>query len=121
MKNLAKFMKYGTNILCWLVKGIGAALLLLLLAIVVGEGPPNPFKLSAKELFIMAVLIITIIGFGLAIWRQLIGGIFILAGIATFTITGGLEHNWVFYAFWLLGILNIICWILKKSQMNKIS
>ena len=116
--NIHKLRKYGIKTFCWLVKGVGAAVLLLLLAIFIGEGPPNPFKLTARELSFMVVLLIILIGLALAIWRQLIGGIVILAGIAGFTIFGGIQHNWVFYAFWLVGLLNIVCWYLGKLQRN---
>ena len=116
MNSVAKVTKYAIKTFCWLVKGVGMAVLLLLLAIFIGEGPPNPFKLTARELFFMATLLTILIGLALAVWRQLIGGIVVLAGIATFTILGGIEHNWVFYAFWLIGLLNIICWWLKKLQ-----
>lgn len=108
----------GLNIFCWLVKAAGIAVLLLLLAIFIGEGPPNPFKLTARELFIMVMLLTILAGLALALWRQLIGGIVILTGIVSFTIVGGIGHNWVFYAFWLTGLLNILCWWLKKLQKN---
>ena len=114
--DIQKSGRYGLNIFCWLVKGVGLAVLGLLLAIFIGEGPPNPFKLSARELFIMVMLLITLAGLALAVWRQLIGGIVILAGVASYTIFSGIEHNWVFYAFWLIGPLNIICWKLRKLQ-----
>ena len=101
-----------------MVKGVGLAVLLLLLAIFIGEGPPNPFKLTARELFIMVILLTTLTGLALAVWRQLIGGIVVLTGIGSYTIFGGIEHNWVFYAFWLIGLLNLFCWWLRKLQKN---
>ena len=118
MNSIRKFRKYAIKTFCWLVKSVGVAVLLLLLAIFIGEGPPNPFKLTARELFFMAVLLITLIGLALAVWRQLIGAIVVLAGIAAFTIIGGIGQNWVFYAFWLIGLLNILCWWLEKLQRN---
>ncbi len=116
MKGIQKLRKYAIKTFSWLVKGVGVAILLLLLAILIGEGPPNPFKLTVRELFLMVVLLITLIGLALAVWRQLIGGIVVLAGIAGFTIFGGIQQNWVFYAFWVIGLLNIICWWLERLQ-----
>ena len=111
-----KLGRYGLNIFCWLVKVAGLAVLLLLLAIFIGEGPPNPFKLTARELFIMVMLLTILTGLALALWRQLTGGIVILTGVVSFMIIGGIQHNWVFYAFWVMGLLNILCWWLKKLQ-----
>jgi len=114
--NSKNLQKYSINIFCRLVKGAGIAILLLLLAIFIGEGPPNPFKLTTRELFLMVMFLTTWVGLGLALWRQLVGGIVILAGIAGFTIFAGMAKNWVFYSFWLVGLLNILCWRLRKSQ-----
>ena len=114
--DIQKSWRFGLNIFCWLVKGLGLAVLLLILAIFIGEGPPNPFKLTARELVLMFFFLTIWIGLALSVWRQLIGGIVIIAGIGSFTIIGGMGHSWVFYAFWLMGILNILCWWLKKLQ-----
>ena len=110
-------MNCGTKIFCWFVKGIGLALLLLVLAIAIGEGPPNPFKLSQRELFLMICLLITLAGIVLALWRQGIGGAMMLAGMIPFA---GETHQWLLYAFGLIGILNIICWRLRKKYNIRI-
>ncbi len=108
--------KLWIPIFCWLVKGVGVALLLLILAIVIGEGPPNPLKMPGKELVLMAMMLIMFGGLGVALWRQLIGGVVLLIGIAGFTIFGGMPSGWVFQLFWLLGFLNILCWWLRRSS-----
>ncbi|MFH1614406.1 MAG: hypothetical protein ABIG61_04900 [Planctomycetota bacterium] len=115
MDNVVKQRKYWVLGMSWTVKAAGAGLLLLILAIFVGEGPPNPLELTARELVLMVQLLTTLVGLALAVWRQLTGGIIVLAGIVSFTIFGGIQHNWVFYAFWVIGLLNILCWWLKKS------
>ena len=94
-------------------------ILLLVLTIFIGEGPPNPFKLTSRELLLMVGLLTTLVGLALALWRQLVGGIVILVGIAGFTIIAGVQETWLFYAFWLLGLLNILCWWLRRLQGNK--
>jgi hypothetical protein len=110
-------MNDGTKIFCWVVKGAGLALLLLVLAIAIGEGPPNPFKLSPRELFLMICLLTTLAGIVLALWRQGVGGVMMLAGMVPFA---GETHQWLLYAFGLIGILNIICWRLRKKYNIRI-
>jgi hypothetical protein len=110
-------MNCGIKIFCWLVKGVGLVLLLLVLAIAIGEGPPNPFKLSPRELFLMICLLITLAGIALAQWRQGIGGVIMLAGMIPFA---GETHQWLFYTFALIGVLNILCWRLRKKYNIRI-
>ena len=120
VNDVLKLRKYGVKIFYCLVKGAGIAILLLILAIAIGEGPPNPFKLTGRELLLMAFFLATLVGLALAVWRQLIGGIVILTGIAGFTIIGGMQETWLFYAFWLVGLLNILCWRLRKFEKKNI-
>ena len=102
---------YGIRIFSWLVKAAGVALLGLVLVIAIGEGPPNPFELSSRELLLMVSLLVTLAGTVLALWRQLIGGIVITAGMIPFIAE---SRQWVFWAFFVVGIGNIVCWWLKK-------
>lgn len=113
MNDVERLGKVAVSIFCWLVKGIGIALLLLVLTIAVGEGPPNPFKLAPRELVLMISFLITLAGTGLALWNQLIGGIAILAGMVVFI---GESTQWVFGAFAIIGALNILCWFMKRLQ-----
>ena len=116
MKGKRKLRGYATISFCWVVKIAGLAVFLLILAIFIGEGPPNPFELATRELVLMFFFFTTWAGLGLALWRQLIGGILILTGIAAFTIIAGPQHSWVFHSFWLLGILNLLCWFAHKAK-----
>ncbi|MDD5459039.1 MAG: hypothetical protein PHF37_06580 [Phycisphaerae bacterium] len=107
--------KLAINIFCWFVKIAGITIFLLITAIAVGEGQPNPFKLPVREL-LMFVFVLTIwVGLALALWQQWLGGLVILVGIVSVTAVHGIQHNWLFHAFWILGLLNIFCWRLKKS------
>lgn len=120
MSSVGKLSKYGIMAFSWLVKAAGVALLLLVLAIAIGEGPPNPFKLKARELFLMISLIIALAGIVLALWRQLIGGIFMVTGMVPFYITGvDWRRGWVFHTFVLIGFLSILCWWLKKLREKR--
>jgi hypothetical protein len=118
MESIRKLISYGTGLLCWVVKGAGLALLLLVAVIFIGEGPPNPFKLSFRELVLMISLLVSLAGMVLAFWRQLIGGIAIVVGMIPFL---GESHQWVFYVFILIGVLNIFCWLVKRSQKSTVS
>lgn len=113
MSGKRKFKAYFAGGLSWAVKAAGLALLALVLVIAIGEGPPNPFKLSSRELFLMISLFVTLAGTVLALRRQLIGGILILAGQIPFMYHWG---QWAFAAFVIVGILNIVCWWLKRKQ-----
>ena len=114
MNSSLKKCKYGIGIFRWLVKGAGIGIFGLLLAIFIGEGPPNPFELTTRELILMVFFLAIWIGLALALWRQLVAGVVILAGIVGFMIVGGVQHNWIFYTFCAVGLLNIFCWFLDK-------
>lgn len=114
-----KILNSGISIFCWLVRGGCVAILLLVLAIFIGEGPPNPFKLTSRELLLMFWFLATLVGLALALWRQLLGGIIVLVSITGFTIVAGVQENWLFYALWLMGLLNIFCWWFRRLQGNK--
>jgi len=116
MNNIWKSISYGRTIFSWIVKSAGILLLLLVVVIAIGEGPPNPFKLTARELFLMISLLVTLAGIILALWRQLFGGIAILIGMIPFA---GELHQWIFYAFVLVGILNIVCWWLQNISHTR--
>jgi hypothetical protein len=104
------------EIINWLVKAAGLALLGLVLVIAIGEGPPNPFELSGRELFLMISLLVTLTGTVLALWRQLIGGILITAGMIPFIAE---SHQWVFWAFFAVGIGNIVCrWLGRLNRLR---
>jgi len=61
----------------------------------------------------MICLLVTLAGTILALWHQMIGGIAMLAGMVPFI---GKSRQWVFWAFALIGVLNILCWWLKRLQ-----
>lgn len=115
MSDFKRLIRIFLLVFSWLVRVVGIALFLLVAVIFVGEGPPNPFELSVWELIGFLGILVTLTGVVLALWRQLIGGILILAGMLPFI--DDIEWSssaWVFCVFILLGILNIICWLLRK-------
>ena len=84
MNSAGKLTSYVITIFSWLVKAAGLALLLLVVVIAIGEGSPNPFELTGRELLLMICLLVTLAGTALALWRQMIGGIAMLAGMIPF-------------------------------------
>jgi len=111
MNTSQKLVRYSVNFFCWLVKAAGLALLGLILAIFIGEGPPNPLKLSPRELLLFLSLLVSLGGIIFAMWNQLIGGVAVVAGMVLFV---GESVQWVFLAFILIGVLNIVCWFARK-------
>ncbi|MBN1256073.1 MAG: hypothetical protein JXA52_00045 [Planctomycetes bacterium] len=112
-------------IFIWLVKFAGASLALLILALFLGEGPPNPFKLETKELLLLLCLFGIWFGLVLALWKQCAGGALILFTTTIFLIFGNIDmgevgKSWVFYAFYILGVLNIFCGWLRKRRLKQI-
>ena len=116
MNSAGELTSYAIMIFRWLVKAAGLALLLLVVVIAIGEGPPNPFELTGRELFLFVCLLVTLAGTVLVLWHQMIGGIAMLAGMIPFI---GESRQWVFWAFALIGVLNIFCWWLKRLQGKK--
>ena len=111
MSKVRRLIGYALMVCSWAVKGCGVALLLLVLVIAIGEGPPNPFELSGRELVLLVSFLVTLAGVVVALWRQVVGGAFIVAGIAVFI---GESSGWVFKAFLAIGILNIFCGCVRK-------
>ncbi|MCK4753219.1 MAG: hypothetical protein KAS75_07215 [Planctomycetes bacterium] len=119
MSNISKLQKRAISIFSWAVKGAGLAMLLLILVIAIGEGPPNPFKLSTKELFMMTSLLVTCFGLGFVLWRQLIGGVIILVGMIVFCVFNSrVPDLWVIHVLCLLGLLNVFYGWLKRKSLD---
>ena len=117
MERIEKLRKCGMIIFCRLVKGAGLVLLGLVLVIAIGEGPPNPFKLSLRELALMVSLLVILGGTVCAMWRQGVGGVVMTGGWIVFSIVNGrLPKGWFFNMFLLVGILNIVCWWLGTPR-----
>lgn len=124
MSGIQKLRKHGTSIVCWTVKGVGTALLLLVVAIAVGEGPPNPFELTTVESVQMANFLIALLGLVLALWQQGIGGIITIIGIFLFCVVQSIYHGrlstggFFFIVIGLVGVSNILCWWLRRKFLK---
>jgi hypothetical protein len=103
-----------------MVKGAGLALLLEVLVICIGEGPPNLLKLKGIELIQMVNFLTALVGLALAVWKQGIGGAVTTIGILLFVFVETIGRVKLFVGTWFLligfiGVLNIVCWWLKKQ------
>jgi hypothetical protein len=107
-------------VLRWTARILATALVFLVLAIAIGEGPPNPFNQSAKvqlEFLCMGIMLA-----GLVIgWKwEGLGGVMALAGVVVFhIIEGKLWINPFFGLFTLAGILYLVCGLLSKMTVAK--
>ena len=115
MSRTRNLLRDAVIILRLLANIAGAAMLLLVLAFLVGEGPPNPFTLPTRQLIMMIFFFSACVGLALALWKQLIGGIITLFAMAGFFIANGrFPLGLAFVAITAIGLLNIICSQLKK-------
>ena len=110
---------YSIRFFSWVVKAVGMALLLLVVVIAVGEGLPNPLKLTTVELVQMINFVAALSGLVLALRWQGLGGLFTVAGIFLFSTVETIEHQKLFAGGWFfviasVGIANLVCWWLKK-------
>ncbi|HUV40548.1 MAG TPA: hypothetical protein VMW23_02015 [Sedimentisphaerales bacterium] len=110
----------------WVVKAAGMALLLLVVVIGVGEGLPNPLKLTAIELVQMINFVAALSGLVLALRWQGLGGLVTVAGIFVFSTVETIEHQKLFAGGWFfviagVGIANMVCWALKRMRTKHVS
>jgi len=105
----------------WTARLLGAGLLGLLLMFLIGEGPPNPARLSPAENAMMVSLLVALAGFVLLWFREFPGGLASLGGIgafyaihfcSSFRFPGG----WVFPLFFLPGLLALVSWSLRRES-----
>ncbi len=102
-------MKYELSVLTiarWTARIIGTLLLLLIAVFAIGEGVPNPFILSPRELLLFAAFATMIVGQIAAFRWEGIGGVLILGGFAFFSIVNHrISINIVFGPWLLTGLL----------------
>lgn len=99
------------TVLCWTARIIGVALLILITAIAIGEGGPNPFTALLREnLLGLAFLTMTL---GLLVgWKwEGIGGLLIVGGFALFAIVNRpFRINAVIVMWVVTGLMYLVCW-----------
>ena len=117
---MRKFTTYVINVFCWLGKIVSAGILLLVLAFAIGEGVPDPVALPIRQLVMLILFFIALAGLALALWKQQIGGIVTVMGMIGFHIANGkFASGWVFTAIGVIGLVNVVCGLLKNKPCHK--
>ncbi|HWC96313.1 MAG TPA: hypothetical protein VG456_06180 [Candidatus Sulfopaludibacter sp.] len=96
----------------WTARILGSLALLFFLALVFGEGPPNPFALSARENLTFLCMALLFLGLGVAWLREGLGGALTLAAFAALGLVGG--NHLRMPALQIpatLGGLHLVCWL----------
>jgi hypothetical protein len=96
----------------WTARIFGTLASLFFLALVFGEGPPNPFHLSLAENLSFICLTALFLGLAFAWYREGWGGAITLAGFAGMALLGG--QNLQMPALQIpaaIGALHVICWL----------
>ena len=117
MNGIDKLRKYSLVGFCWTARIYGSLLAVSILAIAIGEGPPNPFTQPLPvtiELFgMLAMWIGCIVG-----WKwQGVATILIIGGIMTFHIIE--KRLWLMGAFPLFDLAAIfycLSWLITKPD-----
>jgi hypothetical protein len=117
-------MKSYQKIIRWIARILGSALFLLVLAFIIGEGYPNPLKLTASELISMIAFLMMLIGIPLAWKWEGLGGLIMLIGFIIFWIVNYLGSHrvgvgWVFPIFPIVGILFLFSSWRTKSPASQ--
>jgi len=94
----------------WLARLLGTAILVLIAAIAIGEGLPNPFAQPLDVNLLFAAMLTMMIGMIVAWKWEGIGGLLILGGFAFFAVVNhGIRFNIVFGAMLGAGVLYLGC------------
>lgn len=94
----------------WTARIIGGLVVLLVAAIAIGEGVPNPFQQTADVNACSLALVAMLMGQMIAWKWEGIGGVLILAGFAGFAIANrGIELNAVFAPMLFTGLAFAFC------------
>lgn len=95
----------------WTARILGALMVLLFIAFLLGQGPPNPFQLTAVEKLQFFGMIALFFGLVLAWKWEGLGGLLCVAGFALMVIAGHSHFTpWPFWVAAAIGLVHMICW-----------
>jgi hypothetical protein len=105
-------------ILRWTARVIGALIVLLIAALAVGEGVPNPLHQPTVVNFSFVALLVMLAGQVTAWWREGMGGALVLGGMAAFAVANhGVKINVIFAPMLLTGVLYLFCgWSARRKS-----
>jgi hypothetical protein len=95
----------------WTARILGTLAVLLFLALVFGEGPPNPFALTLRENLSFLCMTALFLGLGLAWYREGWGGALTVAAFAALVLISRSHlHMPALQYPTAIGALHLICW-----------
>jgi hypothetical protein len=101
----------------WTATILGTLFFLMFLALVFGEGPPNPFQVSATENLSFLCMTILFLGLILAWFREGLGGAVTVAAFVTLVlISRTYLHLPALKIPAAIGALHVICWYFRRIQ-----
>lgn len=108
-----------SNVVIWIARLLGLALMLLFLIIAFGEGLPSPANMTLHESLAFVGLILMLAGVALGWRRELPGGLVILGGYIVFAVANQeVIVNWIFGMFPLCGLLFLCAWWLHHRHIT---
>lgn len=104
----------------WTATILGTLFVLMFLALVFGEGPPNPFKVSATENLSFFLMTVLFLGLVLAWFREGLGGAITVAAFAALVlISRSYLHLPALLIPAAIGVLHMICWYFRRIQWGE--
>lgn len=94
----------------WTARISGTLMALLFLALLIGEGPPNIFKLSNSDKLQFLGMIALFFGLVLAWKWEGLGGLASVAGFALLVVLSRSRFTWVICVPAAIGVMHMICW-----------
>ena len=105
-------------VLHWTARALSGVLLVLIAALILGEGPPNPMQMSLPENLLAVAGLTVALGLILG-WRwERVGGLLIVGGWFVFLIVNhGIRPNVVVVLVPLVGVLLFLAgWLRKRLR-----
>ncbi len=99
------------NAIRWFARAVGAALLVIAVLFIIGEGMPGFADLNQNELLLFGAMLLMMTGLILAFKWELPGGLSTVSGYILFVVVeGDILSGPIFPAFFVVGVLYIIYW-----------
>lgn len=111
MTRFADFTLHTATVLRWIVRCLGVLMVLFILTFIIGEGPPNVFRLTRHEQLYALGVAGLFLGLILAWFHDGWGGLLSISGWSMLCfLTGRPVWNIPFLIPAALGVLHLLCW-----------